>query len=130
MIHRLKSVSIRQLPEKLGRNRERLFFRNLKSAMNVVRPAVVLDCSTLPEMDAAAIHLLLCCLEEAMKRNGDIRLAALSPGARRNLQLAGVDRLFRIFSNTGDAVESFQRRTPLAVHHAPANKGIGAECAA
>ena len=106
-----RSVSIRQLPESFDRKQERLFLRDLECDLNVVRPAIVIDCSNWSEMDLAAVHLLLRCLEEAMKRNGDIRLSGVSPEARLNLKTAGVDRLFRIFPTIGEAVESFHRRS-------------------
>jgi anti-anti-sigma regulatory factor len=44
--------------------------------MNNDRAYIVLDCSKVGVMDRSAIYLLLCCLEEAMKRNGDVKLAA------------------------------------------------------
>jgi anti-anti-sigma regulatory factor len=105
-----RAVSIKQVPEKLDVKRGRLFFRELESCINVERPCIVLDCSRVREMDKYAVHLLLCCLEGAIKRNGDVRLAAVAPNALLNLGLAGLDRLFRIFETTDEAVESFQRR--------------------
>jgi anti-anti-sigma factor len=110
-----RAVSIKQVPDKLDVKRERLFFRELESCINVERPCIVLDCSRVREMDKYAVHLLLCCLEGAIKRNGDVRLAAVAPNAMLNLELAGLDRLFRIFDTTDEAVESFNRRTT----HAP-----------
>jgi anti-anti-sigma regulatory factor len=109
-------VSIKQLPEKLNVRRGRLFFRELESCINVERPRIVLECSRVKEMDRYAVHLLLCCLEGAIKRNGDVRLAAVAPNALLNLELAGLDRLFGIFETVDEAVESFQRR---GVHMAP-----------
>jgi hypothetical protein len=58
---------------------------------------------------SCSIHLLLCCLEEAMKRNGDIRLAALDPGVKAAFAKAEVDSLFQSFENVSEAVESFHR---------------------
>jgi anti-sigma B factor antagonist len=69
----------------------------------------VLDCSMLRVLDGSAIHFLLCCLEEAMKRNGDVRLAALRPDAQRALQAAEVDSLFQAFDQISEAVDSFHR---------------------
>jgi anti-sigma B factor antagonist len=106
----IDAVSIRQVPEKLDVKRGRLFFRELESCINVERPRIVLDCSRVREMDKYALHVMLCCLEGAIKRNGDVRLAAVAPNAMLNLELAGLDRLFRIFETTDEAVESFQRR--------------------
>jgi len=71
------------------------------------RPRVVLDCSNLLEWNAPAVLLLLRCLEEAMKRNGDVRLAGLSEKAKTVLELAGAHRLFQIFNSPAEAVESF-----------------------
>jgi anti-anti-sigma regulatory factor len=60
-------------------------------------------------MDRFAIHMLLCCLEEAMKRDGDVKLAAISPSARDTLERTRVDRLFEIYETESDAVNSFFR---------------------
>jgi anti-anti-sigma factor len=115
-------VSIKQLPEKLNVRRGRIFFRELESCINVERPCIVLECSRLGEMDGYAVHLLLCCLEGAIKRNGDVRLAAVAPNVLLNLELAGLDRLFRIYETVDEAVESFQRRAAhLAQHSAKAD---------
>jgi anti-anti-sigma factor len=92
--------------------------------------AVVLNCSHLHEMDLSSVHLLLCCLEEAMKRNGDVRLAALSPLAKDCLRGLGVDRLFRIFETSEQAVQSFQRRGAFVSPFMPAVANVPAENAA
>ena len=89
--------------------RGRLFFKELENRMNVDRPCVVLDCSKVREMDRLAIHMLLCCLEEAMKRDGDVKLAAVSLSARKILGLTGIDQLFEIYDTEAEAVNSFFR---------------------
>lgn len=127
---RPKPVSIRQLPEDVDRRQERLFLRELGCELNVVRPAIVIDCSQVHEMGLAPIHLLLRCLEEAMKRNGDIRLSGVSPEARLNLERAGVDRLFRIFPTIGEAVESFHRHSHIVTPPVPIRASIAREHAA
>ena len=110
MTLRTRAVSVNQLPEKLDVERGRLFFRELAECMNVERPCIVLDCSQPQEMDKHTLHLLLCCLEGAIKRNGDVRLAAVTPAAMLSLELAGIDRLFKIFVTVEEAVQSFQNR--------------------
>ena len=77
--------------------------------MNMDRPCIVLNCSQVREMDSHAIHMLLCCLEEAMKRNGDVRLAGVSEEARKVLASVGADRLFDIFASNADAANSFHQ---------------------
>jgi len=103
------AVTVTQLPEKLDIRQGRLFFNELESRMNIDRPCVVLDCSRVQTMDRFAIHMLLCCLEEAMKRDGDVKLAAVSPSARETLEMTRVDRLFEIYDTETDAVNSFFR---------------------
>jgi anti-sigma B factor antagonist len=130
MTIRSKTVTVKDLPEKANRHVEAALLNDLRRAMSVERPAIVLNCSRMREMDASALHLLLCCLEEAMKRNGDVRLAALSPMAKDSLRGHGIDRLFRIFETSELAVQSFQRRGAFATPFASAAANVPAENAA
>lgn len=122
------AVTMEQVPANLDAKSERRFFSELESSMNVERPAIVLDCSAVREMDSAAMHLLLCCLEGAMKRNGDVRLCGVSAQARLNLELAGIDRLFRVFATADEAAKSFRSRVVVMPH--PAEMQIASENAA
>jgi len=106
---KIRSVAVRKLPEQISGARRDEVYKDLESCINVDRPAVVLDCSLLRKADGAAIHLLLCCLEEAMKRNGDIRLAALHPEVKAAFEKAEVESLFQCFEDVSEAVESFHR---------------------
>jgi len=118
------AVTVTQLPEAVNRRRGRLFFKELEGQMNVDRPCIVLDCSRIREMDRSAIHMLLCCLEEAMKRDGDVKLAAVSPSARLALEATRVDRLFEIYETEMDAVNSFfQPRSEKALY-APGSENM------
>lgn len=102
-------VTVTQLPETLKMKAGRLFFADLQSSIKIERPCVVLDCAKVREMDKHAIHMLLCCLEEAMKRNGDVKLAAVAPSIGEILELTRVDRLFEIYETQTEAVNSFFR---------------------
>jgi len=113
MTFRSRIVSVMQLPAKPARQNERAFLREIATATPQQRPAIVLDCSQVHEMDSASMHLLLCCLEETMKRNGDVRLAGVSAHAMENLRAMGIDRLFRIFDSNEKAIDSFRRRAVL-----------------
>lgn len=101
------AVTVTRLPATLTMKQGRIFFNELEARMNIDHPCVVLDCSKVREMDRFAIHMLLCCLEETIKRDGDVKLAALSPSAREILELTRVDRLFEIYDTEADAVKSF-----------------------
>jgi anti-sigma B factor antagonist len=103
------AVKVEHLPEALSGKQRQLFKRKLESCLNIDRPRLVIDCSKVRGMDRPAIELLLYCLEEAMKRNGDVKLAAVTPEARAILERCGVDRLFEIFDTNMEAVSSFHR---------------------
>jgi anti-sigma B factor antagonist len=124
MILKARSVTIKHLPERIDHRVERAVLQELAVALHGERPAIVLDCSQLLQMDSDAAHLLLCCLEEAMKRNGDVRLAGLTGEAKRTLSAWGVDRLFRTFETAEKAAESFQRRTAFMPSPAGRNTAV------
>jgi anti-sigma B factor antagonist len=114
-ITELHPVSVKRLPEDLSERNMREFLLEIDSCVDLNRPRIVLDCSRLREIDGNAIHLLLHCLEEAMKRNGDVKLAALPAEGSGLLQMTGVSRLFDIFDTTAEAVNSFSHFPPPAV---------------
>jgi anti-anti-sigma factor len=121
MTFQMRTVVVKQVPATLNAKQERLFFLELKNSLNVERPCIVLDCSNISHMDKAVVHLLLCCLEEAMKRNGDVRLAAISAATGAILRHTGVDRLFEIFDTNAEAVSSFRRNPIGATAHSTAS---------
>lgn len=103
------SAIVKQLPVRVDLNHSRELFRELQPLLDQNRPCLVFDLSAVLYLDSAGVEILLRCTEEAMKRNGDIKLAAVSPQAAVILELTRVDRLFEIFEDPADAVESFQR---------------------
>jgi anti-sigma B factor antagonist len=76
---------------------------------------MVLDCSRLRQLDSAGIQVLLHCLEEAMKRNGDVKLAGVHASTKAVLELTKVDGLFESFESSADAVNSFYQ-FPMQTH--------------
>jgi len=104
-----KAVIVKQLPEHLGAQQSQAFFRELVPLLASDRPRLVFDFTAVRHLDSAGVELLLQCMEEAMKRNGDLKLAAVSPQLAVILEMTRVDRLFEIFPNSADAVESFHR---------------------
>jgi anti-anti-sigma regulatory factor len=109
MTIRKRAVAVMQLPEQLSPKAGRICFSEIESRMSVDRPYLVLDCSNLHRLDKPVVHLLLRCLEEAMKRNGDVKLARIPPGTEGVAGSSGVNRLFEIFETTEDAVNSFHQ---------------------
>ena len=109
MRHRTAAFEVKEFPGALNTPQGRLFLGEVQSYLHDERPCIVLDCSKIDQMDRPSIQLLLCCLEEAIKRNGDVKLAAVPAGAKSTLKLAGVDRIFEIFDTNAEAVNSFRR---------------------
>jgi anti-sigma B factor antagonist len=102
-----RPVVVKQLPEKLSVEQGRMFFLEVEPYLKSDRPRLVLDCSKVRQLDSAGIQMLLHCLEEAMKRNGDVKLAAVPPAAAQILELTKVDILFEAFDSPAEAVNSF-----------------------
>ena len=104
-----RPVVVKQLPDRVSVNETHQLFRELAPLFEGDRPCLVFDFSEVRQLDSAGIEMLLRCMEEAMKRNGDVKLTAVSPQVTVILELTRVDRLFEIFENPSDAVESFHR---------------------
>jgi anti-sigma B factor antagonist len=104
-----RTVTIRQFPQTSDAERRKTFLHDVERGLTADRPCLVLDCSGRDQLDRHALLLLLTCLEEAMKRNGDVRLAGVSREARAILESSGVNRLFKIFDSIAEAENSFRR---------------------
>lgn len=90
------------------------FLEGVKTSLAHRRPCLVLDCSSLQELDQASMHLMLQCLEEALKRNGDVKLAALPTAAEAAFTAAGLGRLFTIYATAAEAAASFHQAPVLS----------------
>ena len=101
-------VIVMEVPENLNHTEAQAFLAELQPMLQSDRPRVVLDCSQVQHMDSAGIEMMLNCMGEAMKRDGDVKLANLSPAAAAILELMRVDRLFEIFETSEEATRSFQ----------------------
>ena len=63
-------------------------------------------------LDSAGVDMLLRCMSEAMKHDGDVKLAAPSPEALVVLELTRTGRLFEIYENATDAARSYSSFLP------------------
>lgn len=106
---KMQVVRVKQVPAGLNAKQSRAFLEEIKDSLDDGRPHLVLDCSNLPQIDRSYVLLFLGCLEEVMKCNGDVKLAALPPGAGGVLEMAGIDHLFDIYRATPEAVNSFHQ---------------------
>jgi anti-sigma B factor antagonist len=100
-------VIVMELPEQLNHAQAKAFLRELRPLLDAEQPRLVLDCSKVRLIDSAGIAMMLHCMQEAMKRDGDMKLAAVSPASAAVLELMRVDRLFESFDTEKEAVQSF-----------------------
>src|SRR3954470_24530741 len=114
-----RPVIVKRMPDRLNQKQARMFLRDIQPLLNTDRPQLVFDCSLIRQMDAAGVDMLLHCMAEVMKRDGDLKLAALSPQAAVVLEMTRTDRLFEIYQTSSDAVRSFRVFVPQLMTNQP-----------
>jgi anti-sigma B factor antagonist len=110
-----RPVVVKRMPERLNARTSREFLRDVQPFLTTDRPQLVFDMSQIKQLDAAGVEMLLHCMSEAHKRDGDLKLAAVSPGAAVVLELTRTERLFEIYETSSDAVRSFSGFLPNAM---------------
>jgi anti-sigma B factor antagonist len=114
------TVIVMQAPERLDHAGAEMFLSQIKTLLEGARPRLVLDCSGVGHLDSAGVEMLLLCMEEAMKRDGDLKLAAVAPSCAVILEVMKVDRLFEMFDTPEEAVRSFHILPSYAIsEHLP-----------
>lgn len=103
------------MPAVMNLKESRAFLREVKSILESDRPQVVFDLSQVVRLDAAGVDVLLHCMSEAMRRDGDVKLAAVSPQAAVVLEMTRTGRLFEIFQTSTDAARSFSAFLPNTI---------------
>ncbi len=110
-----RPVVVKRVPERLNLRQARQFQQEVRPFFRADRPQIVFDMAAVRQMDSAGVDMLLQCMTEASRRDGDLKLAALSPQAAVVLELTRTDRLFEIYETPTDAVKSFSSFLPNAV---------------
>ena len=100
-------IVVMQMPEQLTLDGSQTFLQELEPLLECHRPRIVLDGSQIRCVDSAGVEMMLHCLEEAMKRDGDLKLAAMSDESEVVLELMRVARVFETFATSDEAVRSF-----------------------
>ncbi len=121
-----RPVVVKRMPERMNLKQARSFLKEVEPFLNSDRPQVVFDMSQVRHIDAAGVDVLLQCMRHAVKRDGDLKLAALSPQAAIVLELTRTGRLFEIYENCTAAAKSFSCFLPNAIRnpYPPATHGI------
>ncbi|HKE32211.1 MAG TPA: STAS domain-containing protein [Candidatus Angelobacter sp.] len=110
-----RPVVVKRMPERLNARTAREFLREVQPLLTKDRPQIVFDLSQVKQLDASGVEMLLRCMSEVHKRDGDIKLATLSAQAAVVLELTRTERLFEIYETSTDAVRSFSGFLPNAM---------------
>ena len=76
-----RPVVVKRMPERMNLKQARSFLKEVQPFLNSDRPQIVFDMSQVRHIDAAGVDVLLQCMRDAVKRDGDLKLAALSSQA-------------------------------------------------
>ncbi len=105
-----RPVIIMELPQRLNLNEARTFLlQEIHPFFAADRPQLVFDLAMVKQIDFDAVEMLLACMAECIKRDGDLKLANLSSHSASVLELTHTDRIFEIHKTSDDAVRSFAK---------------------
>ena len=110
-----RPVIVKRVPESLNLRQARVFLEEVRPLLEHDRPQLVFDLSLVRRLDAAGVEMLLFCMKEAARRDGDLKLASLSPHARVVMDLTRAGRLFEMFATSAEAARSFSGYLPNMV---------------
>ena len=110
-----RPVIVKRMPEHVNARTAREFLRDVHPFLTADRPQIVFDLSQVKQLDSSGVEMLLRCMSEAHKRDGDLKLAAPSAQASVVLELTRTERLFEIYDTSTDAARSFSGFLPNAM---------------
>jgi len=101
------SVVIKEIPDRFVTSDAWSFLEEVKPVLKRRRPTVVFDFSRVSAMDRSGILVLVKCFEEALKQNGDVKLASVPAEVASTFQQMGLDEICDIYDTAEEASESF-----------------------
>ncbi|MCU1308364.1 MAG: anti-sigma-factor antagonist [Acidobacteriaceae bacterium] len=119
-----RPVVVKRIPERMNQTEARKFLRDVEPLINSDRPQLVFDLSLVRQLDVAGIEVLLQCMSQVMKRDGDLKLASLSDHAAIVMELTRTDRLFEIYETSTDAARSFSMFLPNMLRRQHQNRFV------
>jgi anti-sigma B factor antagonist len=107
-----RSTIIVKLPADLSGKEVTILMRQLKPALKLDQPSVIVDMSQVRHINTKGLDLLLHCMRTIARRDGALKLAGISPQAATVLELTRMDRVFNMFPSVADAVASISIEVP------------------
>ena len=121
-----KPVVIKRLPTNMDTSGARRFYADVEPLLRSDRPQLVFDLSQVERLDVSGVETLLRCMREVMRRDGDLKLAAVSPQAGTVLELTRTDRLFEIYETSTDAARSYSCFLPKSIRRVVQQQNLAA----
>jgi anti-anti-sigma regulatory factor len=110
-----KSVIVREFPTLLNPAECRRFFRELRAELSEsYRPQVVFDLSSVQNMTAQGVDLLVRCIDQIAARDGELTFAAASPETQLVLELTQISGVAASYDSVEDAMASWTLSSPMA----------------
>ena len=119
-----RPVVIMQMPEQLEAREAEALMQDVEPLLECEHPRIVFDFSGVRSVDRAGAEMILHCFEQAMQRDGELKLAALSPEAEVALELMRRLEVLQTFLTSDEAVRSF-RSAPVVENAKIGPSGVG-----
>ena len=109
-----RPVVVRRMPKSLDRKQAPSFYKDVQPILKSDRPQIVFDMSETGQMDSEGLDILLLCLHDVIKSDGEVKLAGVTPPVSVLLELSRIGLLFGIYENSVSAAKSFSSFVPNA----------------
>ena len=103
-----RPVVIMQMPEQLEAREAQAFMQDFEPLLQSEQPRIVFDFSEVRRVDRVGAEMIQQCFEQAMQRDGELKLAGLSPEAEVALELMRRPGVFPTFLTSDEAIRSFR----------------------
>jgi anti-sigma B factor antagonist len=119
-------VIVSRLEGRLGIDELDAFQESIQKLLRGGHSQIVVDLNAVDYLDSNGIDVLLHCLAQAVRADGELKLAALSPASETILAITRASRFFEIFPTVEGAVASFDF-LPIANGAEPWNALVSVE---
>jgi anti-sigma B factor antagonist len=105
---------VKRVPETMNSGEARAFYEGISTVLSSDRPQIVFDMSKTKHVDSVGISVFVRCMRQAMRHDGDIRLAGVLPQIAVIFELTRIGRLFEMYESSTAAAKSFSSFLPNA----------------
>ena len=107
MVLQNRPILVKRVPEAMDGRRAREFYKAVLPILISDRPQIVFDMSKTHQVDSTGIAVLLRCICQVAKADGDIKLAGVSSQIAVVFELTRIGELFEMHENSIVATMSF-----------------------